>query len=325
MPENSAQKADFFPRPKIVSISRNTEKREAVKYNKPHCIIPVEDMSWILNQAKSIQSFWNECWQCDPFGSRFIKLTTTLKSSAFRLARQALSAAGLFEFRRDTSTSDSRKTESWSVVNLHGARRIKEFWNSESIPATNSPTSAAAVAISATDSPISATDLAISAAAVAAISSETIASTAVSEPLSNSSLSSQELLKEVTREEEFQQPEPVEQVPTVEERIAWINKLSFSRDTSHADKVFSVIERCKKKAQEEQPEQSFGELFITTYKWKIDNERLQQLHQLTQELRGLFLEKFDNLFGIYRKNLPEIFDRVISLVRKNDTSYQPTS
>lgn len=324
MPENSIQNQAFYPRPKVVSISKNTEKREPTKYNKPHGIIPLADISWMTTQAKSIQILWGECWQCDPFGSRFMKLTTTLKASAFRLARQVLSAAGLFEFKRDTSSSDSRKTESWSIVNLHGARRIKEFWNSE-IPATDSEIPATNSPISATDSPISATDLAISAKNSPSICSESIANTGVLEPLRISSLSSQELLKEVPREEVvIQELEPVEQVPTLAERIALINKLTFSRDTNHAEKVLNVMKRCQKKAMEakEQLEQTFGELFITTYQWKIDNERLQQLHQLTNELKGLFLEKFDNLFGIYRKNLPEIFDRVISLVK--NASYQPT-
>lgn len=322
MPDNSIQNQASYPRPKVVSISKNTEKREPAKYNKPHGIIPLADISWMTKQVRSIQVLWGECWQTDPFGSRFMKLTTTLKASAFRLARQALSVAGLFEFKRETSIYDSRKTESWSIVNLHGARRIKEFWNSEiaatdsEIPATNSP-------ISPTNSPISPTDLAISATNSPDICSETIANTGVPEPLSNSSLSSQELLKEVSDEEVIQELEPVEQVPTLAEKIALITKLSLSRDTSTAEKVLSVIERCMKKAKEEQPEQTFGELFITTYKWKIDDRRLQKLHQLTNELKGLFLEKFDNLFGIYRRNLPEIFDRVISLV-KNDASYQPT-
>ncbi|MEH2331559.1 hypothetical protein [Nostoc sp.] len=310
------QNQAFYPPIKVVSISKNAQKREQPKYNKPHCIIPVEDMTWVLNQAKSIQSLWNECWQSDPYGSRFIKLTTTLKSSAFRLARRALSAAGLFEFKRETSTNDSRKTESWSVTNLHGARRIKEFWSSESIAATDS-------AISATDSAISATDSAIAAASVAAICSESIANTGVPESLSNSSLSSQELLKEV--------PEDVTPTNELLEKVR-------SRGTKIAEKLAVAMERCLQKARGEQPEQSFRELFISRYKWKIDDERFQKLIQLTKECTLSFFQKFKYVYQNDGMSAPRTFDKAIDLVIKNASSineavnlqlqafnYQPTS
>ena len=297
MPENSIQNQAFYPQPKVISISKNTEKREPVKYNKPHCIIPVADMTWVLNQAKSIQSLWNECWQSDPFGSRFVKLTSTLKESAFRLARRALYAAGLFQFKRDTCIDDSRKTESWTVINLHGARRIKDFWNPEPIAATNSP-------IAATNS--------------RPISSETIANTGVSEPLSNSSLSSQELLKEVPEEELTQESELVGQVPTLaqtfeEETTAKILDLR-SRGTKKADQQARMYERCLEKHSSPKPDLGFRESFITTYNWRIDDVRLRLLQNLTEECRRSFFEKFENLYGIYRNNLPEIFDRIISIV-----------
>jgi hypothetical protein len=319
MPENSVQNQASYPQPKVISISKNSEKREPVKYNKPHCIIPVADMTWVLNQAKSIQSLWNECWQSDPFGSRFVKLTTTLKESTFRLARKVLYTAGLFQFKRETSIDDSRKTESWAVINLHGARRIKEYWNSESIAATNSP-------IAATDSPISATDSPISATDTAAISSETLANTGVLEALSNSSLSSQELLKEVPDEEVIQESELVEQVPTLaptfeEETTAKILELR-SRDTKKADQQARMYGRCLERSKQSKPDMAFRESFITTYNWKIDDDRLQQLQNLSEECKRSFYEKFENLYGIYRHNLPEIFDRIVSILKN---SYQPTS
>lgn len=319
MPENSIQNQAFYPQPKVISISKNAQKREPIKYNKPHCIIPVADMTWVLNQAKSIQTLWNECWQSDPFGSRWVKLTTALKSSAFRLARKVLSAAGLFEFKRETSTDDSRKTESWSVINLHGARRIKDFWNSESIAATDSE-------ISATDSEISATDSTISAAAVADIKSESIANTGVSEPLSNYSESLQELLKEEVPEEVTQ--------PTMNELFERVR----SRGTKIADKLAAAMERCMKLSKGEEPEQSFRELFITRYKWKIDDERFKQLLQLTKQCRLSFFEKFKYVYMNDGMSAPKTFDKAIGLVRKNASiineavnlqllafNYQPTS
>ncbi|MEH2123079.1 hypothetical protein [Nostoc sp.] len=309
MPENSIQNQASYPQPKVVSISKNAEKREPIKYNKPHCIIPIADMTWVLNQAKSIQKLWNECWQSDPFGSRWVKLTTTLKSSAFRLARRALSAAGLFEFKRETSTNDSRKTESWSVINLHGARRIKDFWNSESIAATDSEISATDSTISATHSTISATDSAISAAAVADISTETIVNTGVPEALSNSSLSSQELLKEEV-------PEEVTQETTMNE----LSQRVRSRGTKIADKLAAAMERCMKLSAGEEPEQSFRELFITRYKWKIDEERFKQLLQLTKSCTLSFFEKFKYVYKNDGMSAPRTFDKAISLVIKNASS-----
>lgn len=312
MPENSVQNQAFYPQPKVISISKNTEKREQVKYNKPHCIIPVADMTWVLNQAKSIQSLWNECWQSDPYGSRWVKLTTTLKESAFRLARRALYAAGLFQFKRETSTDDSRKTESWSVINLHGARRIKEFWNSDPI--------------SATDSAISATDSAIAATNSRSICSETIANTGVPEPLSNSSLSSQELLKEEVPEEVTE--------PTMNELFERVR----SRGTKLGEKLATAMERCMKKAKGEEPEQAFRELFTSRYKWKIDDERFKQLIQLTKECTLSFFEKFKYVYQNDGMSAPRTFDKAMNLVIKNassineavklqleDFSYQPTS
>ncbi|MEH2312358.1 MAG: hypothetical protein V7K35_13385 [Nostoc sp.] len=323
MPENSIQNQAFYPPTKVVSISSKTHIKEQPKYNKPHCIIPVEDMTWVLNQAKSIQSLWNQCWQSDPFGSRWVKLTTTLKESSFRLARRALYAAGLFEFKRDTSCSDSRKTESWSVINLHGARRIKEFWNSEPISATDSPIAATDLPIAATDSPIaatdlpiaatdlpiSATDLPISATNSRSICSESIANTRVPESLSNSSLSSQELLNEV----------PEEVTPTNE----LLEKVR-SRGTKIADELATVMERCLKRARGEEPEQFFRELFISRYKWKIDDERFQKLIQLTKECRLSFFEKFKYVYQNDGMSAPRTFDKAIDFVIKNASSINET-
>ncbi|MEH1807792.1 hypothetical protein [Nostoc sp.] len=254
-------------------------------------------MTWVLNQAKSIQTLWNECWQSDPYGSRFVKLSTTLKESAFRLARRVLYAAGLFEFKRNTSIDDSRKTESWSIINLHGARRIKEFWNSESISATDTPTSVTDSATSAIDAPISATNS-------PDICSETIENTGVSEPLSNSSESFQELLNEVP-----------EETPTNE----LLEKVR-SRGTKIADKLATAMERCMQKAAGEQPEQCFRELFISRYKWKIDDERFQKLIHLTKECTLSFFQKFKYVYQNDGMSAPRTFDKAINLVIKNASS-----
>ncbi|MHC5822107.1 MAG: hypothetical protein ACYT04_41155 [Nostoc sp.] len=329
MPENSTQNQAFYPQSKVVSISKNAPSREQPKYNKPHCIIPEDDINWALSQAQSIRTLWKECWISDRYGSRFVKLTTSLKDTAFRVARRVLYAAGLFEFKRDTCTEDTRKTAGWLIINLHGARRIKEFWNSDPISVTDTPIDGESAPISVTDAPISRANLTISRANLLPISSETLINTGVSEPLSNSSGSSQELLKEVPEEELIQESELVGQVPTLaqtfeEETTALILKLR-SRDTKEADKQALVHKRCLERSKEQKPDLGFRESFITTYNWRIDDARLRLVQNLTEECKCLFFEKFDNLYGIYRNNLPEIFDRIISIVNSSAFNYQSTS
>lgn len=68
-----------------------------------------------------------ESWRCDPYGSRWMQLSTKLKSSAFGEAKKQLANQGLFVFKRETSIQDSRSTVCWMVRNLHGSR-VKDFW-----------------------------------------------------------------------------------------------------------------------------------------------------------------------------------------------------
>lgn len=304
MPENSAQKQASYPSPKVISISKNAEKREPVKYNKPHCIIPVTDMTWVLNQAKSIQSFWNECWQSDPFGSRFVKLTTSSKDTAFRVARKVLSAAGLFEFKRDTCTDDTRKTAGWLVINLHGARRLKEFWSSDPIDDINSPIDSETAPISVTDSTISRANLTISSAAALPISTETIANTGVSEPLSISSLSSQELLKEVPEKKESTTAELFEKV-----------RLYASEKT--AQKLKGVFERCLQKSHTETKEDFYKDLFLSRYNWRIDDKRLLEILELNQDCQQAFIQRFQYIHKSDGASISLSFEKAINFVRND--------
>ncbi|MEH2100931.1 MAG: hypothetical protein V7K76_14495 [Nostoc sp.] len=107
-------------------------------FNRPHTIIPEEDTILMLEQKPCVLKFWHQCWLADPYGSRWMKLTTNLSDSAFRFARRILEATRLFLFRRISSGSDGR-TSFWEVINLHGAR-VKEFWhtkNNEAVSASN--------------------------------------------------------------------------------------------------------------------------------------------------------------------------------------------
>lgn len=90
--------------------------------------IPVNDLAWAMTQKPSVIQLFNECWLSDPYGSRWIQLSTKLKPSAFREAKKILSNRGLFVFKRETSILDGRSTVCWLIKNLHGSR-VKEFWN----------------------------------------------------------------------------------------------------------------------------------------------------------------------------------------------------
>jgi hypothetical protein len=98
------------------------------------------------------------------------------------------------------------------------------------------------------------------------------------------------------------------------------------------------MERCLKKARGEEPEQSFRELFISRYKWRIDDERFQKLIQLTKECTLSFFQKFKYVYQNDGMSAPRTFDKAIDLVIKNASTineavklqleafnYQPTS
>jgi hypothetical protein len=105
----------------------NSVNKSIPKYNRPHLIVPSDDMDWVLDQKPAIQALWKESWKCDPYGSRFVQFSTSLSKSAFAAARKVLKEAGLFEFKADINKSDNRKTDGWLVKNLHGARQL-DFW-----------------------------------------------------------------------------------------------------------------------------------------------------------------------------------------------------
>ncbi|MEH1995896.1 hypothetical protein [Nostoc sp.] len=321
MPENNSEVTNFSSQNRVIPINRNKEKKVSSKFNKPHCIIPVDDIQWVVNQVKTVQTLWNECWASDQYGSRWMKLTTSLSDKAFRLARQLLYTTGLFEFKRETCTDDNRKTACWLVKNLHGARRIQEFWmkddqesavNFDPISGINEPDISQKIPDIGQKMP--------------GILPETPEKSSLPESLSNTSETSQELLKEVPDEVVMQELELVPQVPTLapsfeEETTALILELR-SRDTKKADLQASIHERCLRHYKQPKPNLGFKESFITTYNWRIDDQRFQILQNLTVECKRSFFEKFENMYGIYRKNLPEIFDRIISIVSSHAFNYQ---
>lgn len=110
------------PKPKKAAAS----KKES-PYKKLHVIIPIQDMLWASQQKPSVTQLWQECWTADPYGSRWMSLTSALGYSTFISAKKILADSGLFIFKPDKSIQDGRETASWMVKNLHGSR-MKEFW-----------------------------------------------------------------------------------------------------------------------------------------------------------------------------------------------------
>ena len=90
-------------------------------------MISEEDFKWLKGKNNQVKELFIDCWLSDPYGSRWMPLNHSLKTTSFRIARKALSEAGLFLFRRVSSIRDSREIVCWEVLNLHGSRQ-KEYW-----------------------------------------------------------------------------------------------------------------------------------------------------------------------------------------------------
>ncbi|WP_256874793.1 hypothetical protein [Nostoc sp. C057] len=111
------------PKPKKAAAASKPQS----PYKRLHVIIPIQDMLWASQQKPSVNQLWQECWTADPYGSRWMPLTSALGYSTFISAKKILSESGLFIFKPDKSIQDGRETASWMVKNLHGSR-MKEFW-----------------------------------------------------------------------------------------------------------------------------------------------------------------------------------------------------
>ncbi|MEC4817504.1 MAG: hypothetical protein SAK29_30175 [Scytonema sp. PMC 1069.18] len=96
------------------------------KYNKPHMIIPDEDMAWALEQRPPVYKLWGECWRSDPYGSRWMPLLTSLGKENFKKAKRPLIDSGLFMFENRLSVVDGQRSYEWWVKNLHGCR--SSYW-----------------------------------------------------------------------------------------------------------------------------------------------------------------------------------------------------
>ncbi|MEH2023035.1 hypothetical protein [Nostoc sp.] len=99
-------------RPKLKKSAAS--KKESL-YKRLHVIIPIEDMLWASQQRPSVTQLWQECWTADPYGSRWMPLTSALGYSIFISAKKILSESGLFIFKPDKSIQDGRETVAWML------------------------------------------------------------------------------------------------------------------------------------------------------------------------------------------------------------------
>jgi hypothetical protein len=108
-------------------IAENASKSQGKsKYTELHMIIPVEDMKWALNQSPTIYKLFGECWASDPFGSRFMLLSTTLRGDNLRKAKKVIKDAGLFEFKVEMHVVAGERYYETFVINYHGSR--SSYW-----------------------------------------------------------------------------------------------------------------------------------------------------------------------------------------------------
>lgn len=105
-------------------VAAPQEGTQTRKHNKPYVMIPDEDMAWALSQRPTVFKLWAECWRCDPYGSRFVPLTTNLKPENFRKAKRELRDFFTFEWRMTVVAGKPQFT--WLVKNQHGAR--SPYW-----------------------------------------------------------------------------------------------------------------------------------------------------------------------------------------------------
>jgi hypothetical protein len=118
-----------MPKPNLAkSKQQSNSESQNNKYNKPHVIIPQEDMVWAKKQKPSINQFWQDCWLSDPYGSRWMPLTTELTGKTLKQAKATLRKQGLFDFKTEMRILEGKRYYETYVINLHGSRRTK-YWS----------------------------------------------------------------------------------------------------------------------------------------------------------------------------------------------------
>ncbi len=333
-----------MPRNIIEKISNWRDRNKNLsKYQKPHCIVPIEDFQWVTNQTKAVQKLWGECWTVDPYGSRWVRINTTLSDRSFREAKKRLYAAGLFEFKPNPSPVDGRLTDGWLVKNLHGARRINDYWNQEPDEQEYTQENHQQIdGINLPDDGINLPDdggnLPNDGKKLPAISPETIENTRVPEPLSNSSLTSQEHLKDV--------PETVEEIATDApfEGGHRCNQEQVDSRQKSIEKFEKVAKECEEEVKNllslEQPDwklikklerqakfhrsiidvlkrpmpkwEILSNKLLNEFGYKIDNPRLDRFLELQENQQLQVMEKLRNVFKKTSQICGTVIDSVLS-------------
>ncbi len=93
---------------------------------KQHVIISLSDLDWALSQNPTVYKLWGECWRNDPYGSRWMPLSTSLKKDSLKKAKKVLREAGLFDFKTEMKILENKRYYETLVINLHGART--SYW-----------------------------------------------------------------------------------------------------------------------------------------------------------------------------------------------------
>ena len=109
-------------KPTSKATYRSSRKNHQRKYKEPFVNIFQKDLKWALKQKPTVYKLWGECWDSDPYGSRWMPLKTSLKDRNLRYAKKALREAGLFDFQTKMQILENKRYYETYVINLHGGR-----------------------------------------------------------------------------------------------------------------------------------------------------------------------------------------------------------
>ena len=102
------------------------DNREEQSKSRTFAVIPIEDRRLVRKHGGlGLQDYWLDCWEADPYGSRYVLMPDAdLKSSTRRKYRKQLKELGLFLFEMRL---DGNHYQLW-VLNRHGSR-VKGYWS----------------------------------------------------------------------------------------------------------------------------------------------------------------------------------------------------
>ena len=103
-----------------------SSKQHAVAEGALSASVSLSDFDWALSQNPTVYKLWGECWRSDPYGSRFLPLSTSLKKDSLKKAKKFLREAGLFDFKTEMKILENKRYYETLVINLHGART--SYW-----------------------------------------------------------------------------------------------------------------------------------------------------------------------------------------------------